>query len=200
MPAACRISHTVEAAIACPSRASSPWILLWPQAEFSRAIRTIGVLTEVPVDGRPGFRRSVYVHLRATRSRCQRRIVAGVTGKTSGHRRRLTSRDSAADAAEVHPAGAVLDENQHVQPLQQHGVHMQEADREDPGRLSVQELPPGRPRTCPSRLTCASATATTLQNTTAPPVRIFSVPPITSADRSPPPRSRHRKPPSSDSP
>jgi hypothetical protein len=28
-----------------------------------------------------------------------------------------------------------------------------------------------------------------LQNMTAPPVRIFSVPPMTSADRSPPPRS-----------
>jgi hypothetical protein len=57
MPAACRISHTVDAAIACPSRASSPWILLWPQAGFSRAIRTISALTEAPVDGRPGRRR-----------------------------------------------------------------------------------------------------------------------------------------------
>ncbi len=42
-------------------------------------------------------------------------------------------------------------------------------------------------RTCPSRFTCASATTTTLQNTTSPRVRIFSVPPMTSADRSPPP-------------
>jgi hypothetical protein len=30
------------------------------------------------------------------RSLCQRKIVAGVTGKTSAHRRRLTSRDNAA--------------------------------------------------------------------------------------------------------
>jgi hypothetical protein len=30
MPAACSISRTVDAAIACPSRASSPWILRWP--------------------------------------------------------------------------------------------------------------------------------------------------------------------------
>ena len=28
--------------------------------------------------------------------------------------------------------------------LQQHGVHVQEVDREDPGGLGVQELPPGR--------------------------------------------------------
>lgn len=65
-----------------------------PQAGFSRAIRMISVLTGVPVDGRPGRRRLVYVHLRATSSRCQRRSVAGVTGKTCGHRRRFTSRDS----------------------------------------------------------------------------------------------------------
>ena len=54
MPAVCRISHTVDAAITCPSRASSPWILRWPQAGFSPAIRMTSVLTEVPVDGRPG--------------------------------------------------------------------------------------------------------------------------------------------------
>jgi hypothetical protein len=34
MPAVCRISHTVEAAIAYPSRASSPWILRCPHVGF----------------------------------------------------------------------------------------------------------------------------------------------------------------------
>src|SRR5437016_2385943 len=48
------------------------------------------------------------------------------------------------DTAEVHPAGAVLDEHQDVQSLQQHGVHVQEVDGEDPGGLGVQELPPRR--------------------------------------------------------
>jgi hypothetical protein len=38
---------TVVAAIAYPSWASSPWILQWPQAGFSRAIRMISVLTDV---------------------------------------------------------------------------------------------------------------------------------------------------------
>lgn len=47
----------VYAAIACSGRASSPLILRWPQAGFSRAIRMTSVLTEVPVDGRPGRRR-----------------------------------------------------------------------------------------------------------------------------------------------
>jgi hypothetical protein len=46
----------------------------------------------------------------------------------------------------VHPAAAVLNEHQHVNALQQHGVHMQEIDREDPGGLGVQELLPGRAR------------------------------------------------------
>ena len=48
------------------------------------------------------------------------------------------------DAAQMHPAGTVLDEHQHVNALQQHGVHVQEINREDPGSLGVQELPPCR--------------------------------------------------------
>ena len=48
------------------------------------------------------------------------------------------------DAAEMHPAGTMLDEHQHVHALQQHGVHVQEIDREDPGGLGCQELPPRR--------------------------------------------------------
>ena len=54
--------------------------------------------------------------------------------------------------AEVHPAGAVLNKNQDVQPVQQHGVHVQEIHREDPGGLGVQELPPGRARPAGSRI------------------------------------------------
>jgi hypothetical protein len=41
-------------------------------------------------------------------------------------------------------SGAVFDEQQDVQSLQQHGIHVQEVDGEYPGSLSVQELPPGR--------------------------------------------------------
>ena len=40
----------------------------------------------------------------------------------------------------------MLDEHQHVQALQQHGVHVQEIDCDDPGGLGAQELPPARPR------------------------------------------------------
>jgi hypothetical protein len=47
-------------------------------------------------------------------------------------------------AAQVHPAGTVLDEHQDVQSPEEHGVHVQEVDGEDPGGLGMQELPPGR--------------------------------------------------------
>ena len=48
------------------------------------------------------------------------------------------------DAAKMHPAGAMLDEHQDIQCPQQHGVHVEEADGEDPGGLGAQELAPGR--------------------------------------------------------
>jgi len=41
-------------------------------------------------------------HLQATKLRCQRKIVAGVTGKTSGHRQLFTSRDSPASQSSRH--------------------------------------------------------------------------------------------------
>ena len=48
------------------------------------------------------------------------------------------------DAAQMHSAATVLDEHQHVHALEQHGVHVQEINREDPGSLRCQELPPRR--------------------------------------------------------
>jgi hypothetical protein len=48
------------------------------------------------------------------------------------------------DTADVHPAVAVLDKHQNVQPGQQHCVEVKKVGGEDPGGLSVQELPPGR--------------------------------------------------------
>ncbi len=44
---------------------------------------------------------------------------------------------AAATPAGVHPAGALFDEYQHVYALQQHGVHVQEIDCDDPGGLGV---------------------------------------------------------------
>jgi hypothetical protein len=52
------------------------------------------------------------------------------------------------DAAEVHSAGAVLDEHQHTQPDQRHSICVQKVGRQDPGGLRVPGLPmlaaPGR--------------------------------------------------------
>jgi hypothetical protein len=43
-------------------------------------------------------------------------------------------------------AGAVLDDDQGVDAPQQHGVHMDEVDRENPAGLCIQELLPGQAR------------------------------------------------------
>ena len=48
------------------------------------------------------------------------------------------------DAANVDPAGAVLDEHQDIEPFKQHCVDMQEIYCKNPGGLSREELPPGR--------------------------------------------------------
>src|ERR1700691_1390649 len=58
----------------------------------------------------------------------------------------------AGDAAKVHPAGAMFDEHQDMQSPEEHGVHVQEIDRDDPGGLGVQELPPARARASRCRI------------------------------------------------
>ena len=47
-------------------------------------------------------------------------------------------------SGQVQPAGAVLDEDQHVQPPEQRRLHNQEVTGDDRVRLGGQELPPGR--------------------------------------------------------
>jgi hypothetical protein len=44
----------------------------------------------------------------------------------------------------VDPAGGDLDHEQHVQPLQEHGVHGEEVHRQHTLGLGVEELPPGQ--------------------------------------------------------
>ena len=60
------------------------------------------------------------------------------------------------DAAEVHPASAMLDEHQDVQPSQQHDIDMQEVDRDDPDGLDMEELPPRRARAARCRMNARS--------------------------------------------
>src|SRR5215211_1734759 len=48
-------------------------------------------------------------------------------------------------AAEMHPAAAELDEEEHVQPLQGNGLDREEVDGEHAVRLRPQELAPGEP-------------------------------------------------------
>jgi hypothetical protein len=112
MPAACRISQTVDGATAMPSLSSSPWIRRWPHSGFSRARRSTSRLILGVAGGRPGLRRPLVSYFFAASLRCQARSVAGVTGNTSAQRRRDTIRASAAKRGPLartgpgRPAGA----------------------------------------------------------------------------------------------
>jgi hypothetical protein len=57
----------------------------------------------------------------------------------------LLPRGMRGDPGQVHPAGAVLDEEQHIQAAQEHGVDMEEVRGQNRLRLGVQERPPGLP-------------------------------------------------------
>ena len=61
--------------------------------------------------------------------------LAEPEGEVAGLLHGPLARRAGGDPAEVHPAGAVLDEHQDIQSLQQHGVHVQE------GRLRGSRLP-----------------------------------------------------------
>ena len=97
MPAARRISHTVDGATITPSLASSPWIRRCPQSGFSFARRTTRRAIPGTVRGRPGLRLLLVSYLLAASMRCQASSVAGVTGKISVQRWRGSSRASAAN-------------------------------------------------------------------------------------------------------
>ena len=88
MPLALRISQTVDAATLTPRPASSPWILRYPQPGFSRASRRTRAWMFRRVAGRPVLpRMDLAAQRRRTMSRCQRRIVSGVTSSRSPWRR-----------------------------------------------------------------------------------------------------------------
>ena len=60
-----RIRRIVEAPTWWPSVSSSPWIRMYPQLGFSRAIRTTNAASTSSIGGRPG--RIGYVQLLRTR-------------------------------------------------------------------------------------------------------------------------------------
>lgn len=141
IPAARRICQTVEAAIGCPSRASSPWIRRWPHRLFSRARRGTSFLTAVCGGGRPGpRRRREWSHRRATSLRCQANSVLGAMGKTLAQRRRGISEDREANDRRPR-VRTVLDLVSGVVARR-----FRDAGREarPPSRCPAVEAPPGR--------------------------------------------------------
>lgn len=77
-PWSLRIRHTVDAPTRCPSPTSSPWIRRYPHVGFSVAISSISRRVPAAVSGLPSLRRG-RVQWRATRRRCHRNKVSGVT-------------------------------------------------------------------------------------------------------------------------
>ena len=84
IPCRSKISQTVDGATVTPRPANSPAIRRYPQCSLSRAIRNTSRVIVGCLRGRPGFfPRDFAAQRRLTRSRCQRRIVAGIIGKRS---------------------------------------------------------------------------------------------------------------------
>lgn len=67
-----------------------------------------------------------------------------VHGQVAGLLRRPCPGRVRGHPSDVQPAGAVLDEHQHVQPFEPHGFHRQEVAGDERVSLGGEELPPGR--------------------------------------------------------
>jgi len=93
IPAALRIFQTVEAAMVCPSRRSSPWMRRYPQAGFSPANRMIKARTSGSTGGRPRGMLGDCVQCRTIRRQCQRSTVSGLTIRNALLRRDLVITD-----------------------------------------------------------------------------------------------------------
>jgi hypothetical protein len=72
-------------------------------------------------------------------------VILEVHYQVTGLLRHPLTRRVGRDPGQVHSAGAVLDEKQHIQAAQQHGVDMEEVGPEDRLGLGFQERPPGLP-------------------------------------------------------
>jgi hypothetical protein len=71
--------------------------------------------------------------------------ITDVHGESAGLLHRPRAGRACGHSAQVKPAGPVLDEHQHVQPLEHHRLDDQEFAGDDGARLSGEELPPGGP-------------------------------------------------------
>ena len=99
----------VEALTWWPSLSSSPWIRWYPQAGFSLASRPVSVLISALTGCRPV--RCGYVHFLATRRRCHRRTVPGVTSRCARSvlgRCRISAVSTARSAQPIRGLGWVL--------------------------------------------------------------------------------------------
>ena len=151
MPAARRISHTVDGATAMPSFASSPWIRQCPHSGFSLARRTTRRAIPSAVGGRPGVRRLRVSYLPPASLRCQARSVAGVTGEDPGP---APARQEPCQRGEPHPVArlvlypagipaqhrVLMPEHEQLDILRPVTAEPQDGQAEHPARQQVSDL------------------------------------------------------------
>jgi hypothetical protein len=101
MPAARRISHTVDGATLTPSFVSSPWIRRCPHSGFSVASRTTRRAMPGTVGGRPGLRRLFAV----PGQECRGRDGEGLGPAPAGYQRCQRGEPRPVGRLVPHPAG-----------------------------------------------------------------------------------------------
>jgi hypothetical protein len=153
----CRTRRMVDAPTRWPSFSNSPWILLYPQLGFSLAMLLISSVTASETGGRPT--RCGYVHFLATRRRCQRRIVPGVTTRCprSICGNLPTSAARIARSAPVHPRprirspqdGNFVAQQQELDVLGRRRTAEQQQQVQQPQKDQVKQTQRHEPRSCP---------------------------------------------------
>ncbi len=81
-----------------------------------------------------------------------RKPLAEAEGQVTGPLHGLLAGGVRGDAAKMHPAGAVLDEHQHIQSFSSTVSTCRKAGRDDPGGLGMKKLTPRRTRPARRRI------------------------------------------------
>ena len=176
IPAARRISHTVDGATVTPSFVSSPWIRRYPHSGFSFASRTTRLAMLGTVGGRPGLRRLLVSYF--SRPVCGARPAAS---RASRERcRPAPSGYESCQRGEPHPVGrlvthpaelaaqhrVLVPEDQQLSILRPVAAEHQHSQAEYTARQQVDDLeqhPPSQPSPRPA---C-------WQQCSSPPNRVF---------------------------
>ena len=112
------------------------------QMALARGARTGVLMILMPSAAKTASKELVYLVSRSRTRNCAvgevHREVPGLLGHPVGDR-------LGGDAADPYETRVVVDEDEHVEPAEEHGVDMEEVTRHQALRLGGKELRPGRP-------------------------------------------------------